>query len=163
MDNKYKRIREKALTACDIEATVDHLLTKPTDERVMEMIKTLRDGWDEDHGGVTVQKKSQIELDAADLLETLLSENRALHDRFKEAHADHTALQRAIVGDTGASAILEADRLLSENKALRAFKEAIDECKEDTWQCEVCGHAEPWWKDSNADYLTRTASEQERD
>ena len=39
--------------------------------------------------------------------------------------ADFTALQRAIVGDTGASAILEAGRLRAEVAGLREFVEHV--------------------------------------
>lgn len=37
----------------------------------------------------------------------------------------------------------------------REFYEGVKECMQDTWECHVCGRSEPWWKDSNADYLTR--------
>ena len=42
-------------------------------------------------------------------------------------------------------------------KALEDFYRGVTVCMEDTWQCEHCGHAEPWWTECNADYETREA------
>ena len=38
-------------------------------------------------------------------------------------------------------------------KPLIKLKEAIDECKDDTWECQ-CGRSEPWWTGSNAHYAS---------
>jgi uncharacterized protein YgiB involved in biofilm formation len=47
--------------------------------------------------------------------------------------------------------------LREENEALRQFYNGVGDCIDDTWQCERCGNSEPWWTDTNADYLTRDA------
>lgn len=44
-------------------------------------------------------------------LERKDAEIEQLKRQLQESRADHTALQRALIGDTGASAILEAERL----------------------------------------------------
>ena len=51
----------------------------------------------------------------------------------------------------------ERDAARAEAEAMRAFYTGVMECKDDTWQCPRCGHAEDWWTDSNADYATRDA------
>ena len=33
--------------------------------------------------------------------------------------------------------------------------EAVRSCDGDRWECNVCGHSEPWWTHSNADELTK--------
>jgi hypothetical protein len=38
------------------------------------------------------------------------------------------------------------------------FKMEVLACAGDTWECPRCGHSEPWWTDSNADYATRATS-----
>ncbi len=45
----------------------------------------------------------------------------------------------------------------NERDALREFYEGVKQCMQDTFQCPGCGHAEDWWKDCNADYMTREA------
>jgi hypothetical protein len=37
--------------------------------------------------------------------------------------------------------------------------DAVKECIDDTFQCPTCGHAEPWWRESNADYASRPEPE----
>jgi rubrerythrin len=44
---------------------------------------------------------------------------------------------------------------------LSKIKQAVDECKDDTWQCPVCGHAETWWTNSNAHFLSEYPLTQE--
>jgi len=34
------------------------------------------------------------------------------------------------------------------------FYEAVESCFQDTWQCR-CGNSAPWWKETNAEFLTR--------
>lgn len=46
--------------------------------------------------------------------------------------------------------------LINERDALRAFYEAVKGCMDDTVECR-CGHSDTWWKDSNADYLSKDA------
>jgi hypothetical protein len=45
--------------------------------------------------------------------------------------------------------------LRAELDAALGFYEGVKGCTGDTWECKRCGHSEPWWTDSNADYATR--------
>ncbi len=51
-----------------------------------------------------------------------------------------------------------ADALEAQAQRIAELEEIITvlkECMDDRWECERCGHSEPWWTGSNADYMTR--------
>lgn len=62
---------------------------------------------------------------------------------------------RTLRGAAVEEGIAYIDALRSYAEGLQRFYDEVMSCSDDTWQCEVCGNAEPWWKDTNADYLTR--------
>jgi hypothetical protein len=47
-----------------------------------------------------------------------------------------------------------AEQRAQELAEARQWIDAVMECSGDTWECPRCGHSEPWWEDSNAEYGT---------
>ncbi len=66
-----------------------------------------------------------IQYAGVDMLQYAGAVSAAKDAEIAALRADFAALQRAIVGDTGASAILEAGRLRAEVAGLRAFVEHV--------------------------------------
>ncbi len=81
MDNAHKKISKLALAALEIDGTARDLL-KPTEERVQECIRVLEYERAKHWEGKVSHSRIQ---DAITLLETLLSENKALRERVQLA------------------------------------------------------------------------------
>ena len=107
--------------------------------------------------------------------DALAADNAALRVEIAQWRGERDALAAELAGRKDYIARLEArtDKALSEHvagaltdmarvAALEAdrdfYKTLVGRIlmyKDDVFNCTQCGHAEPWWTDSNADYATR--------
>lgn len=70
----------------------------------------------------------------------------ALPERHKDSYRESQAAVLDALTAAGMVVVTEQQKRIAD---------AVEECKHDTWQCEKCGHSEPWWTDSNADLSSR--------
>jgi hypothetical protein len=76
--------------------------------------------------------------------------------RIRVAQATHTALPYNLVCE-------DIEKFITKYKTQLKILDALEECLDDTWQCEKCGHSEPWWKNSNAHYLSNYPAMEDKD